>query len=332
MGAAGVAAADCNTVPLWLSEADVRASLTMPAVMGAMEAALAAFSTGRVVQPVRTAFELRERTFFGVMPAFLGEQAILGAKLVSVIPENAGRALPTHQASISLFDPDTGALIAVMDGRLITEMRTAAASALSVKYLARQSSSVLAILGSGVQARSHVEALALVIPFEDMRAWSPHAEHLEAFAEETGVRAAVSAEEAVRDADVVVVATSSVTPAITDAWVKWGAHVIAIGACRPSQREIDPGLVARARLVVDSRDAALQESGDIVQTIREGRMTVAHVQLELGEVIAGTKAGRQSEDGVTLFKSLGLAVEDLATAALAYRAASAAGRGVRVEL
>ncbi|SPE33332.1 Ornithine cyclodeaminase [Candidatus Sulfopaludibacter sp. SbA3] len=319
-------------MPLWLSEADVRASLTMPAVMQAMEAALASFSAGRVVQPVRTAFELRERTFFALMPAYDREQAILGAKLVSVVPGNAVRALPTHLAAISLFDPETGELISVMDGRLITEMRTAAASALSVKFLARRNASVLAILGSGVQARSHVEALPLAMAFEDMRAWSPNAEHLAEFAEESGVRAACSAEEAVRDADVVVLATNSVTPAIKSDWVRPGAHVIAIGACRPSQREIEPELVARARLVVDSRDAALQESGDVVQTIREGRMTSEQAQLELGEVIAGTKSGRQSEEEVTLFKSLGLAVEDLATAALAYRAACAAGRGVRVEL
>jgi alanine dehydrogenase len=318
-------------MPLWLSEADVRASLTMPAVMRAMETALAAFSAGRVVQPVRTAFELRERAFFALMPSYDREQAILGAKLVSVIPENARRAMPTHLAAISLFDPETGALTAVMDGRLITERRTAAASALSVKYLARKDAAVLAILGSGVQARSHMEALPLAATFEDVRAWSPNPEHLADFADETGARAAISAEEAVRDADVVVVATNSVTPAILSAWVKWGAHVIAIGACRPSQRELDPELVARARLVVDSRDAALQESGDVVQTIREGLITAEHAQLELGQVIGGA-AGRRSPEEVTLFKSLGLAVEDLATAALAYRAALEAGRGIPVEL
>lgn len=315
---------------LWLSEADVQASLTMPAVMATMESALAAFSAGQVVQPVRTAFELRERSFFGLMPAYDREQAILGAKLVSVIPGNAERGLPTHLAAISLFDPETGELAAVMDGRLVTEMRTAAVSALSVKYLARADSSVLAILGSGVQARSHMEALPLAVPFDDVRAWSPNAQNLAEFAEETGARAADSGEEAVRDADVVVLATNSVTPAIRSEWVKPGAHVIAIGACRPSQREIDPDLVARARLVVDSREAALQESGDIVQTIREGRMGADRVHLELGQLIAGTARGRRSTEEVTLFKSLGLAVEDLATAALALRQARLAGRGISV--
>ncbi len=318
-------------MPLWLTEADVRASLAMPAVMDAVEEALAAFSTGQVMQPVRTSFELGERAALYLMPAYLHGQGVLGAKMVSVVPENAQRGLHTHLAAISLIDPETGELLAVMDGRLITEMRTAATSALSVKHLARRDSTVLAILGSGVQARSHVEALPLVARFEDIRAWSPNRDHLDEFAEETGARAAVSAEEAVRDADVVIVATNSVTPAITDSWVKWGAHVVSIGASRPSQREIDPDLVARAQLVVDSRESALAESGDIVWAIREGRIGADEAQLELGEVIAGTKPGRSSDEEVTLFKSLGLAVEDLATAALAYRAAVASGRGIRVD-
>jgi alanine dehydrogenase len=319
-------------MPLWLSESDVRASLTMPAVMQATEAALAAFSAGEMCQPVRTSIDLRDRAFFALMPAYDRRQALLSTKAVAVIPENAGRDLPTHLAMISLFDAETGQVLAVMDGRLITEMRTAAVSALSAKYLARKGASVLAILGSGVQARSHAEALPIVIPFEEVRAWSPTAAHLADFVEETGARAAASAEEAVRDADVIVVATNSVTPAIESEWVKDGAHVIAIGAARPTQREVDPALVARARLIVDSREAALLESGDVVQGIREGRFDAGHAQLELGEVIAGVHAGRRSDEEVTLFKSLGLAIEDLATAALAYHAARDAGRGVPVDL
>jgi len=303
----------------------------MPAVMQAMEAALTAFSAGRVAQPVRTVMELRDRTFFALMPTYDRELGMVGAKLVSVVPENAGRGMPTHLAAISLFDPETGELMAVMDGRLITEMRTAAVSAVSAKHLARPDSRVLAILGSGVQARSHAEAMPLAMEFEEMRAWSPNPDHLADFVEETGVRPAVSAEEAVRDADIVVLATNSVTPVIASEWVKRGAHVIAIGACRPWHREVDGELVARSLLVVDSRDAALQESGEVVQAIREGCITAQQAQLELGEVISGTKAGRRSGEDVTLFKSLGLAVEDLAAAALAYRSACDSGRGVRVE-
>jgi len=320
-------------MPLWLSEADVRAVLSMEDALAATGAALAAFSSAEVCQPVRTAIELRPRAFFALMPAFQAQHAILGAKLVSVIPENAARGLATHLAAISLFDTETGQLLAVMDGRWITEVRTAAASALSTRELARQNAAVLAILGSGVQARSHLRALQLVREFREVRVWSPTAEHVRLFAEEMGspVKAAASAEAAVRGADVVVIATSSVTPAIDDRWVSGGAHVIAIGACRPSQREIDPALVARARLVVDSREAAWQESGDVVQGIAEGRFTRDHARLEMGEILAGREPGRLGGE-VTLFKSLGLAIEDVAAAALAYRRAKEAGRGIQVEL
>lgn len=321
-------------MPLWLSESDVRSVLSLADGIDAMDTALAAFSTGQVLQPVRTAIELRPRTFFALMPAYQAAQSILGAKLVSVIPGNAARGLPTHLAAISLFDPETGELLAVMDGRWITELRTAAVSALSTRHLARADAGVLAILGSGVQARSHLRALSLVRQFQEVRVWSPTADHVRLFVEEMGqpVRAAASAEAAVRGADVVVLATSSDRPVIEDAWVGAGAHVISIGACRPSQRELDPALIARARLVVDSRDAAWQESGDVVQGIREGRFPREHVRVELGDILAGREPGRTSEDEVTVFKSLGVAIEDVAAAAVAYRRAMEAGQGIQVEL
>jgi ornithine cyclodeaminase/alanine dehydrogenase-like protein (mu-crystallin family) len=307
---------------VWLNEADVRAVLEPGELIGAMEAALAAFSSGEVVQPVRTALEIADRSFFAVMPALYAGQGVLGSKLVTVVPGNAERGLHTHLAAIALFDPVTGELLAVMDGRYITEVRTAAASAVSTRHLARQDAGVLGILGSGVQAASHLAALRCVRAFREARVWSPTPAHRERFAEEhPGVRATASPEEALDGADVVVVATSSVTPAIRSESVPDGAHVIAIGACRPSQQELDPALVARARVVVDSRAAALVESGDIVQPIREGRFGEDHVAAELGEVIAGKKAGRTRADEVTLYKSLGLAVEDVATAGVAYQRA-----------
>jgi ornithine cyclodeaminase/alanine dehydrogenase-like protein (mu-crystallin family) len=312
-------------VPLWLSEQDVRAVLSLPELIGAMESALAAFSTGKVDQPVRTAIEVHDRTFFASMPAYDGAHGILGAKLVTVFPENAARGLHTHLAAISLFDAETGELTAVMDGRYITEVRTAAASAVSVRHLARKEASILAILGSGVQARSHLEALRLVGQFQEIRAWSPTPRHLQEFAV-SGVHPAASAAEAVRGADVVLIATSSVTPAIDNAWVQNGAHLIAIGACRPSQREIDPALVARAALFVDSRAAAVKESGDVIP------YGDAHIRAELGEVVSGQKPGRRSAEEVTLYKSLGLAIEDLTSAALVYQRARELGRGLEVSL
>jgi ornithine cyclodeaminase/alanine dehydrogenase-like protein (mu-crystallin family) len=307
---------------VWLNEADVRAVLAPGELIGVMEKALAAFSSGEVVQPVRAALDIADRSFFIVMPALYAGQGVMGSKLVTVVPANAERGLDTHQAAIALFDPVTGELLAVMDGRYITEVRTAAASAVSARHMARQDARVLGILGSGVQAASHLEALRCVRQIREVRVWSPTRANLERFVgEHAGVCASESAEDAVRGADVVVVATSSATPAIRSEWVADGAHVIGIGAARPSQQELDPALVARARLVVDSRAAALVESGDIVRPIREGRFDEGHVAAELGEVIAGKKPGRTRADDVTLYKSLGLAVEDVAAAGLAYRRA-----------
>jgi ornithine cyclodeaminase len=245
--------------------------------------------------------------------------------------------LPTHRASIVLLDPETGAIIALMDGRLITEMRTAAVSAVSAKYMARADAGVLAILGSGVQARSHLEALTHQRAFREVRVWSPTPAHVRRFAPESAVpiRACGNAAEAVRGADVVVLATASATPdipVVEDSWVSPGAHVVSVGACRPNQREMDPALVARARVVVDSRACAFQESGDIVLGVREGRFGQSHVVAELGEVVLGGVPGRTAESEVTVFKSLGLAAEDLAAASLAYRRALERGIGVEIDL
>jgi ornithine cyclodeaminase/alanine dehydrogenase-like protein (mu-crystallin family) len=317
-------------MPLWLSESDVRAVLAPGELIDVMQDALAAFSIGRVTQPVRTALETEGRSFF-VMPALDNERGILSTKLVGVIPANAAKGLHTHPAAISLFDSNTGELLAIMDGRYITETRTAAVSAVSVRHLARPGSAVLAILGSGVQARSHRRMLPLVCDFREIRAWSPNPAHLSAFCAECGVHSARSPEEAVRGADVVVVATNSVAPVIESAWLGDGAHVIALGASRPSQQEIDSALVQRAHLVVDSREAALRESGDILRAIAEGRITSDHVHTEIGEIVAGVRPGRQADTDVTLFKSLGQAIEDLAAADLAYRRARDSGKGLRVE-
>ncbi len=293
----------------------------MPDLIAAMDRALQAFSAGEVVQPVRTVLDLADRhAFFGLMPAYAASGPALGAKLVSVYHSNLARGLPSHLATILLFDPETGALQAILDGRYITEARTAAVSAVSVRKLARPGARVLAILGSGVQARSHFEALAHVGRFDEVRAWSPTRANLEAFSRMTGARAMESAEGAVRGADVIVLVTASAEPVIRNEWVSAGAHVISVGACRPNQREMDPGLVRRARLFVDSRAAAMKESGDVIGA-GEG-----HIVAELGE--AG--AARSGDAEVTIFKSLGLAVEDVAAAHLAYRRAVETGRGTNL--
>jgi alanine dehydrogenase len=291
-----------------LDEAAVEELLRMEEVIPAMERALSDFSSGKVVQPVRTMLPVDEHQgFLGLMPAYTG--AALGAKLVAFYPHNT--EVPTHHATILLFKPETGEPLVTMDGRLITEVRTAAVSALATQHLASPDASVLAIIGSGVQAHSHLEALRLVRNLREVRVWSPR--RAAAFAKEHGVRAATSAEEAVRGADVVVTATTSPTPVLSGGWLSPGAHINAVGAPRPDWRELDDEILERSRVYVDSREAALKESGDVI--------AAGEIFAEIGEVVSGARPGRRSAEEITLFKSLGLAVEDVATAELVYHKA-----------
>ena len=285
----------------------------MPELIDAMEKALVEFSAGRVQQPVRTIMEFGgPHALFGLMPSYVPALPALGVKLVTVCAGNVVRGLDTHQAIIVMLNPQSGVAEAILDGRYITEARTAAVSAVSARHLARKDARILAILGSGVQARSHVEVLRHVREFREVRAWSPNRERLRKFCDETGARATESAEAAVRGADVVAAATASPTPVVMSEWVADGTHVIAVGSCRPTQRELDPALVERATLVVDSRAAALVEAGDVVMGIAEGRWTSAHIAAELGEL-----PQRRNDREITVFKSLGLAVEDVFAAQLA---------------
>jgi ornithine cyclodeaminase/alanine dehydrogenase-like protein (mu-crystallin family) len=293
--------------PLFLNEEQVRQRLRMADLIPAMEKALIDFSAGKVIQPVRSVIKIDPPGgFFGLMPALTPDG--LGLKAVTFYPSNADRGISTHMATIFLVDPQTGTPLAIMDGRLITEMRTAAVSAAATKLLAAADAKILAILGSGVQAQSHVEALRLIRRFEEIRVWSPTKEHAERFAGEIG-GTAMSAEEAVPDADVVVTATNSKTPVLKGSWLKPGCHVNAIGACRPDWRELDDEAMANI-LFVDSREGALKESGDVI-------LSGAKIYAELGGALAGKAPPRPHE--TTIFKSLGMAVEDIAAAMLVYR-------------
>ena len=299
-----------STEPLFLNEEQVRQHLRMADLIPAMEKALIDFSADRVTQPVRSIIHVDPPGgFLGLMPALTPDG--LGLKVVTFYPSNAEHGIPTHMATIFLVDPQTGTPLAIMDGRLITEMRTAAVSAAATKLLAAPDSKILAILGSGVQARSHAEALRLVRNFEEIRVWSPTREHAKQFAEEIG-GTAVSAEETVRGADIVVTVTNSKTPVLKGSWLKRGSHVNAIGACRPDWRELDDEAM-RNVVFVDSREGAMKESGDII-------LSHAKIYAELGEALAGKVPPRANE--TTIFKSLGMAVEDIAVALLVYRAAS----------
>jgi len=292
--------------PLFLSEEQVRTHLRMTELIPAMEKALIDFSAGRVTQPVRSIISIDPPGgFLGLMPALTPDG--LGLKAVTFYPSNTERGIPTHMATIFLVDPQTGTPLAIMDGRLITEMRTAAVSAAATKLLASPDAKVLAVLGSGVQARSHVEALRLVRQFEEIRVWSPTLEHAKRFAQEIGATA-MSAEEAVRNADVIVTVTSSKTPVLNAKWLKPGCHVNGIGACRPDWRELDDEAMQNV-VFVDSREGAMRESGDVI-------LSGAKIYAELGEALAGKVPARANE--TTVFKSLGMAVEDIAAAVLLY--------------
>ena len=322
-----------------LNEAQVQSLLPMADLISAMESAIARFSAREVLQPMRTVLMVGPaKAYYGLMPAYIPEPASMGAKLVTVYGSNAAKNLPSHLATIVLFDPETGSLIGLMDGRYITEARTAAVSAVSVQKLAKKDAATLAIVGSGVQAQSHLEAFSIIRNLKDVRIWSPKAASREKFAKDSSahskapVRATATAEEAVRGADLIVLVTSSPTPVINDAWVSPGAHVVCVGACRPDQREMDPTLVARARLYCDSRAAALVESGDIVQGIKEGLFGPDHVRGELGEVVLGKAPGRASDSDITIFKSLGMAVEDVVAADLVLQRAIKANAGTELTL
>jgi thiomorpholine-carboxylate dehydrogenase len=294
--------------PLFLNEEQVREHLQMTELIPAMEKALIDFSASRVTQPVRSIISIDPPGgFLGLMPALTPDG--LGLKAVTFYPSNAERGIPTHMATVFLVDAQTGTPLAIMDGRLITEMRTAAVSAAATKILASPDAKVLAILGSGVQARSHVETLRIVRRFDEIRVWSPTLEHAKRFAHEIDATATSSAEEAVRDTDVIVTVTSSKTPVLKGDWLKPGCHVNAIGACRPDWRELDDEAMQKNVVFVDSREGALKESGDVI-------LSGAKIYAELGEALAGKVPARANS--TTIFKSLGMAVEDISAATLVY--------------
>jgi ornithine cyclodeaminase/alanine dehydrogenase-like protein (mu-crystallin family) len=288
----------------YFSEAAVREVLHYEDLVPAMERALIDFSTGKVLQPVRSILPVSQyHGFFGIMPAVYGD--IMGAKLVTLFPENGSIGLPTHQGIIVLLRATSGEPLAVLDGRLITEMRTAAVTAAATKLLADPNASVLAILGSGVQARAHWKALQLVRQFREVRIWSRNPGNAQTLAEEIG-GTAMSREDAVRGADVVVTVANVSDPILFGRWLKPGALVNAVGAVGATKRELDDAAM-QGSVVIDSREAALVESGDVL-------LSGANIYAELGELLAGTKP--RPAAGTTVFKSLGLAVEDLAAAKL----------------
>jgi len=299
---------------LFLNEDQVRGVLSYDELIPAMRQALMDFSAGRVIQPLRTVMSVAEYGgWFAVMPAVHGD--VMGAKMVTFYPGNAALQKRTHMAMIQLFRSDTGEPLAVMDGRLITEMRTAAVSAVAVGQLARPDAKVLGILGSGVQARSHVMALSRVRRFEEIRVWSRSEKNARKFAEEVGAQV-TTAQEAVTGSDVVLTLTSSPVPVLQGRWLKQDAVVCAVGAVTPDRRELDEEAMQGA-VVVESREAGNKEPGDIL-------LAGATIAAEMGELLNGATLDRKGRPVV--FKSVGIAIEDIAAASLVYDRATGSSR------
>jgi ornithine cyclodeaminase/alanine dehydrogenase-like protein (mu-crystallin family) len=317
---------------LVLNQEEVERLLDMEGCIAAMEGALAALARGEVHVPLR--FVMRpgdEPSLLGLMPAHrAGGTPLYSLKTVAVFPDNPKRGLDAHQGTVTLFDGETGEVRVLMNASAITAIRTAAVSAVATRLLARKDARVLGILGAGVQARSHLEALPLVRNFDTVRIFSRTLEHAQALAAQVGAEAVDTAEEAVRDADVVVTATSSAEPVLAREWLKPGAHVNAIGGRPPQMTELDTATIADSAFYVDRRESAEAEAGDYRAAVESGAIGPAHIRAELGELVIGVKPGRSSEEEITVFRSLGLAVEDLAAAEYVLRRARATGVGTEV--
>jgi ornithine cyclodeaminase/alanine dehydrogenase-like protein (mu-crystallin family) len=324
---------------LVLSQSDIAQLLPMSACIDVMADALSALTRGDALLPLRQVLRLPDsKNAFAVMPAYLGAPKAVGAKVITVFPDNHGTALDSHQGAVLLFEAEHGSLAAIMDASSITAIRTAAVSGLATRLLAREDAADVAILGTGVQARTHLEAMCAVRPVTRVRVWSRNARAVREFAERQSrqhhieIAPARSARDAAEGAEIICTVTASREPVLVGEWVADGAHVNAVGASLPFARELDTAAVARGRLYVDRRESTLNEAGDFLIPKREGAIRDDHIVGEIGELLLGRVPGRRSAGEVTIFKSLGLAVEDVAAAEYLYRRARDEGRGSRVEL
>ena len=318
---------------LVLNYDEVSRLLPMHECIEVMQEALAALARGEMEMPLRYVFRPPSADgLMGLMPSYRGgERPAFALKAINVVPDNPRlRGLDAHQGGVLLSDGESGEPLAFLNASAITEIRTAAVSAVATRALARDDSRELAILGAGVQARSHLEAMRAVREFERVRIYSPTPEHARSLAEDGGAEAVASAEEAVRGADVIVTATAATEPVLSRGWVADGAHINAVGACLPHVRELDTRTVADAAFFTDRRESAENEAGDFVLAQAEGAIGPDHIRAELGEVVAGMAPGRSSDAEITIFESLGLAIEDLAAADHVVRRARAEGVGVDV--
>ena len=317
---------------LVLSDADVRALLDMESCITAMEDVLAALARGELTMPLRFVVRPPAEQLLGLMPAHRGGAApLFSLKEVVIAPGNGARGLDPHQGAVLLHDGETGVLEAVANASAITEIRTAAVSAVATKLLARPGARRVAILGAGVQARSHAVAMRTVVEDPELRIWSRTPAHAEALALESHAVACDTVEDALDGAEIVCTCTSSREPIVRSAWIAPGTHLNAVGSSIPTARELDADLIAEAALFVDRRESTVNESGDYLGAVEEAGIGPDHIRAELRELLVRSAGGRRDDDEVTVFKSLGLAVEDLAAAALGAERARERGVGAEVE-
>jgi len=324
-----------------LNQQDVVRLLPMDECIEVMARALATVARGDAILPLRPMIRLPDSpNIFALMPAYLGDPRSLGVKVLTVFPVNHGTAIDAHQGAVLLFEAEHGRLLAILDATTITAIRTAAVSAVATRLLARENAGDLAILGAGTQGRTHIEAMMVVRPIRRVRIWSRTTDHARALAQFARERFDLHAEvcptsaSAVEGASIVCTTTASPTPVLEGRWLARGAHVNAVGACIPTTRELDTEAVRRARLYVDRKESALAEPGDILMPLQEGAIGTDHIVGEIGALMleGGRSSGRTSADEITLFKSLGLAVEDVAAAHHIYRKAESSHAGTWVAL
>lgn len=324
---------------LIVNQSEVRRLLPMHECMDVMAEALAAVARGEAILPLRPILRLPEKVgALAMMPSYLGNIDAVGVKVITVFPGNHGTKYDSHQGAVLLFETTHGQLLALMDASAITAIRTAAVSGVATRLLARPDAHSVAILGSGVQARTHLAAMIQSRSITSVRVWSRDAEHARQFAEREAllhgipITSAATVHEAVAEAEIINTTTSATEPILNGEWIAPGTHVNAIGSSVPSARELDTVAVGKARLYVDRRESTLNEAGDFLLAKKEGAIGDDHIVGEIGDLLLGNVEGRRTSDEITLFKSLGLAVEDLAAANHIYKKAVEVNAGVLVEL
>lgn len=305
---------------LVVSRKEVEENLKMNECIEVMEDTLKALAKGQATQILRTSINIYEDNIFGIMPSYIETQKIVGTKAITIFPKNYKEKKPSHQGAVLVFETNNGSLKAIVDGEGITAVRTAAVSAVATRALAKEDCKILGILGAGVQARSHLEAMLLVRDIETVNVWSIFYDEAVNFAKEMSEKFDMEiipckeVADTVKNADIICTVTAAKTPILFGKWLKPGVHINAVGACTPRDREIDTDVVVKSKLFVDRKESTVNESGDYLIPLKEGAITEKHILGEVGDILIGKLKGREFDDEITLFEALGLAIEDLAAA------------------